>query len=439
MGSAGKLRMKAREIKIAMNQGLAKVAPLTHLVPERPRRAVRDWLIKMTTPKTSRGYRPPAQDGRIRTPMGINEYGMLRADNGLAQGAKLYAKALRASGVPFALVNMHFLDFLPEVDHRLDGQISKMGKYAINVIHVNACQIEEACHYFPHRLFDNHYNIGVWLWELEKLPKEWVAKLNYVDEIWAPSRFIADAVRRETDKPVTVIPYGIETPVEEGGRALFELEESEFLVLAMYDSNSYASRKNPDGAVEAFVKAFGGRNENVRLVLKAGNGKPEELEALEKRMKESGIRYRLITERLSKPRLNALIACCDVFISMHRSEGFGLVIAEAMNLGVPVVATGWSANAEFMPESCTCRTGYTMVPVGDVYQFAEEAQRWAEPDTEEAAESLRMLKENPRRAAEMAEEARRYIQEYYSVEACGRKMAERYAEIQEELKAKGLL
>lgn len=434
-----KIRMRVRKIKIALNLGVGRIAPLTHMVPKRPRRAIRDWVIKVTTPRDRiRRYRAPVRDGKISAPMGINEYGMLRADNGLAQGAKLYARALISSGIPYTLINMDFLEFLPQVDRRLDQYISRKGKYAVNLIHINADQIEKACYDFPHRLFDDHYNIGVWLWELEKIPDSWIEKMDYFDEIWTPSCFVSNAVRKATDKPVVTIPYGIETPTENIGRKEFGFRESEFLVLAMYDSNSYVTRKNPNGAVDAFLKAFGNGEKDAALVLKVSNGYPEELEALKKRLESSGIRYYLITERLSKPRLNALIACCDVFISMHRSEGFGLVIAEAMSLRVPVVATGWSSNVEFMPAECTCRVGYRMVPVGDAYQYKEETQMWADPDTDEAAEYLKMLKADPGKANKMAEEAQKYIQQEYSIQACGEKMAKRYAEIQAELKAKGL-
>ena len=440
MISAGKIRMIIRKFKITLNLGVARIAPLTHMIPKRPRRAIRDWIIKVTTPRDKiRHYRAPARDGRIRAPMGINEYGMLRADNGLAQGAKLYARALIDSGIPYTLVNMDFLEFLPQSDRSLDQNISRKGKYAVNLIHINPDQIEKACYDYPHRMFDNHYNIGVLLWELEKIPDSWIEKMDYFDEIWTPSRFVSDAVRKGTDKPVITIPYGIEAPAENIGRAEFGFLESEFLVLAMYDSNSFVTRKNPNGAIDAFLKAFGHGEEDTALVLKVSNGYPEELAALKSRLDSSGIKYYLVTERLSKPRLNALIACCNVFVSMHRSEGFGLVIAEAMLLGVPVVATGWSSNVEFMPEECTCRVGYRMVPVGDAYQYKEESQLWADPDTDEAAEYLKALKAYPEKAAKMAKEAQGFIRQEYSIRACGEKMAKRYAEIQEELKVKGLL
>ena len=431
------IHRKVRQVKTAMNLGLAKVARVTHFIPEKPRRAVRDWLIAVTTPGKLRPYRAPIQSGRITQPPGINEYGFFRAQNGLAQGAKLYAQALKESGIPFTLVNTDFIDWLAQDDHSWDSWLTPGGKYAINLIHINPDQLEEACRPFPHREFDDHYNIGVWLWELETLPASWKPKLDYVDELWVPSRFIAEAVRRETDKPVQAIHYGIDTPAEPCSRPDFGLPEEEFLVLAMYDSNSYASRKNPEGAIRAFEKAFGGRDVPARLVLKLANGKEEELRALRERLAGSGIRYQLITERYEKPRLNALIACCDVYLSLHRSEGFGLVVAEAMSLGVPVVATAWSANAEFMPEECTCRVKATLVPVGDAYQWGEEHHRWADPDVDQAAAYLRMLQENPEKGKRMAEEARAWIRKELSPERCGEKMRKRFEEICRELRETG--
>lgn len=438
MPSNWQIKIKLRRLKIALNLGIAKIAPYTRVIPERPRQIVRDALIRITTPKKplqKKTYRPPVQNGKLKGKAGINEYGMFRAENGLAQGAKFYANALQVSKVPFTLINLDYLVFLSQNDHSYDSLISRRGKYAINVIHINGDQIEDACRLFPHSMFDNHYNIGVWLWELETIPRKWVENLKYVDELWAPSEFIAQAIRKETDKPVKVIPYGIETPMDSYSRRDFGLPESSFLALAMYDANSFASRKNPNGAIDAFTRAFAGKEKPAALVLKVGNGKAEEISALENRLKESGIHYYLITERLSKQRLNALIACCDVFISLHRSEGYGLVMAEAMNLGVSVIATGWSSNVEFMPRDCTYLVDYHLVPVGDAYhQSDDESNVWAEPDVDQAAMYLQMIMDNPEKSRIKAEAAKAYIQQHFSTDACARKIHERYVELCRELK-----
>ncbi|MBQ9252011.1 MAG: glycosyltransferase family 4 protein [Clostridia bacterium] len=417
-----------------MNLGLANVAKLTHFIPEETRHKVRDWLISVTTPKT---YRPPVWRGKCKAPLGINEYGFIRAQIGLAQGARCYARGLEESQIPFTLVNVDYIDWMEQNDHTWDGKITPRGKYAINLMHINADQMADASKSYFHRDFDNHYNIGVWLWELETLPASWQSGFAYVDELWVPSQFIAEAIRKETEKPVTVIPYGIETPVDGSTRADFGLSEDDFLVLAMYDSRSYATRKNPEAAIRAFQQAFSHQGTRARLVLKVANGKEKEIQGLKQRLEAAGIRYHLVTEKFEKPKLNALIACCDVFISLHRSEGFGLVVAEAMNLGLPVVATAWSANAEFMPEDCTCRVGYTLIPVGDDYQFGDDTQRWADPDVAQAAEYLRLLYDHPERAREMGEKEKAYIQRELSPEACGRRMRERYEEICAELRSNG--
>lgn len=438
MSFKGQLRRGTRKIRIWLNLGLGKVAPLTHLIPETPRRFVRDRLTILTTPKDLRPYRPPVSEGKIIAPSGINLYGMFQTGIGLGQGTRLYAKSLQQSEIPCAFVNLDFVEF-PKEDDSMDAMLRSTGEYSINLIHVSADQIERACSPFPHTQFDNHYNIGVWLWELDRLPANWIKYFDYVDELWVPSTFIANAAKKDTEKPVTVIPYGIETPVDGSKRADFGLSEDDFLVLAMYDSKSFASRKNPEGAIDAFVQAFSGRDTRAVLVLKVSNGRPEELKSLRERLDETGIRYYLITEKYPKPHLNALIGCCDAYISMHRSEGFGLVIAEAMNLCVPVVATGWSSNLDFMPPECTYLVGYDMIPVGDSYYGEIGNPFWADPHIDEAAAALRSIMEKPAQAAEKAAEAQKYIQQYFSIESSATKMETRYKEICDELKRTGKL
>ena len=165
-------------------------------------------------------------------PKGINLYGFFKAENGLAQGVKMYARALEESSIPHTLLNTDFLDWLPQNDTTFDDRLTTENKYAVNVIHINPDQWEEACGMFPRDQFNGHYNIGVWLWELEQIPDRWIPIIDYVDEVWTPSEFIAGAMRKATDKPVTVIPYGMETPYDETlTRADFGLSDDDFLVL----------------------------------------------------------------------------------------------------------------------------------------------------------------------------------------------------------------
>ena len=356
-------------------------------------------------------------------------YGLFKTEIGLAQGAKLYARALEKGNIPHTLLNLDFIPDLPQEDKTFDDRLTVENKYAINVVHINPPQWQDALGTFPQSHFDRHYNVGIFQWELETLPDDWKPLFDYVDEVWTPSEFTARTMRKETNKPVIPILYGMETPYDEKlTRADFGLNEDDFLVLMMFDSNSYASRKNPGAAIDAFREAYGENPEHVKLVIKINNPKAEDIAFVEEHIGgKAG--YLLITERMDKERLNSLIRLCDVFLSLHRSEGFGLVLAEAMNLGTATVATNWSANTEFMPEGTACLVNYSRVPVGNTYQYEQEGLTWADPDVHEAAAWLKKLKEEPALRNQIAEAGKKHIREQLSTAKCAEQMAARLDEI----------
>ncbi len=416
--------------KQAVGKAVAAVAPLTHFLPAGFRAKVRNAVLR--TAGLSQGNAPrrapePWQPGLH--PDGVNLFGFFKAQNGLAQGVKLYAGALAQTGYPYSLLNTDFLYWLPQRDTDWDSRLGTEAPYAVNVIHINPDQWNEACNCYPIETFDGRYTVGVWLWELEDIPAAWHEQLKCVDELWAPSDFIADALKKVAPVPVTTIPYGIAAPVEEGlTRRDFGLPEDKFLVLVMFDSNSYASRKNPGGAIDAFLEAFGPDTRDAQLVIKLNNPSKADLRYLSERLGKKGP-YTLIRETLTKKRLNSLIRLCDVYLSLHRSEGFGLVMAEAMLLGVPTVATGWSANTQFMTPDTACLVPYTLVPVGDAYQYGEEKHRWAEPDVHRAAGFLKRLKQDTAWREEIAARGQRQIAEHFSPARSAEKMKARLTEI----------
>ena len=201
-------------------------------------------------------------------------------------------------------------------------------------------------------------------------------------------------MQRDCSLPVTVVPPVVEPETDPAcGRAFFGLPEGEFLVLVAFDYFSCMERKNPEGAIDAFCRAFPPEEQDVGLVVKARNLPPREQARLRSFL---GGRKNVffLTKDYGKTAVNSLVAACDVCLSLHRAEGFGLFPAEAMKLGVPVVATDWSANTEFMDASCACMVPAQLVALQKNHYPFRKGSRWAEPDTAAAAGFLRRLKDD---------------------------------------------
>ena len=271
--------------------------------------------------------------------------------------------------------------------------------YDFNLICVNADMLPIVATALGRRFFEGRHTTGLWFWEVSHFPEQWQPSFDYLDEVWVASEHIAETLRPLSSTPVHTIRIPI-TPgqPDQASRAELGMPEG-FCFLFVFDYRSVFRRKNPLGLVEAFCKAFE-PGSGPSLVIKSicGDEFPAEREALAAAVRERP-EIHLIEETITTAMKNAMIASCDCYVSLHRSEGLGLTMAEAMYFGKPVIATAYSGNLDFMTEENSFLVPHTMVEIGPDADPYPPDKEWAEPDLGRASALMRQAFENPQGAA----------------------------------------
>ena len=357
---------------------------------------------------------------------GVNLIGHLGYQAGLGEAARGLRRAISAAGVGQSARNIpHTIN----VDRLTRIEEMGLDVYDTNLVVVQPDAWEHHLRQAGTRYRETNYNIGHWTWELEAVPDAWREVIDKVDEIWAPTEFVADAFRATADVPVTRVPYCVEmeqlTPFD---RRLLGIPDDHFLFLFVFDNSSVMMRKNPSAVVEAFSRAFD-VDDRATLLLKVGRAEHDGMNFAHLRRQAGGRSIRFLTTPLSRARCNGLLAACDCYVSLHRSEGFGLSLAEAMLLGKPVIATAYSGNMDFMTPENGMLVDYKLTPVPEGLPFYKPGPRWAEPSVDHAAEWMRWAYENRRAAADIGRAGREHIVAHYSRHAVGKLIAERLATI----------
>lgn len=363
---------------------------------------------------------PPPAEGRLNS---LAIHGLFQLETGTGQIARGFARAMLAAGHPVSCHNIHMADDRFERRESFPASDSHFSPGTSALICLNADATGQLDHFIPPSALASKRRIGHWVWELAELPDQWLGSLAKVDEVWTPTRFVAEAVRKKTRKPVTVVPYVVDRSEQSSARArsAFGLPLDRLLVLMALDYNSFAARKNPVAGVRAFLDAFDGRGPSSPLLVVKCHGRKRD-EAEVKRLIGSNPNIVVIDEVLSDSEMCTLQNACDIFLSAHRAEGFGLNIAECMRLGKLAIATGYSGNEDFMTSSNSIPLPYELVPVGkDEYLFGE-GQHWANPRHDDIVDALRWGAHHFDRTAPLRKQARQDITLKFSPEAIGRRM-----------------
>lgn len=336
--------------------------------------------------------------------------GLLGTASGIGQSARVCAQGLRKQGVEVSTIDLskHFSQrdiTAPQGRSHLPNV-----RAGTVIIHVNPPEFERALFLIKCYRRRGWRVIGYWVWELPVVPAEWARAGKYVSEIWTPSDFASIAFRHMFQCPVTTVPHAIFPPAElEEAITPVCSQSVRFLTLA--DGRSSLFRKGALNAIKAFQAAFP-NGEPHTLTLKCRDLDVEsEIVGEVRGLIKQDHRISLVETNMKEDEKWNLIARHDVIFSPHRSEGFGLVLAEAMALGKTVMATGWSGNMTFMTQHNSILLPYHMVAVEDptgIYAMRENVA-WASPYMDATIEAMRHIAANPNVRTALREQAKKDI------------------------------
>lgn len=323
---------------------------------------------------------------RAKLTTGVNVYGYAFAESGTGQIVRSVVAALAAEGIPYAVVPFTRTVSRQQAVFRDLGTAAP--SFDTNLICVNADQVPLFFESMRGQLVPGARNIGLWAWEVEDLPAAMAASEHYLDEVWGISSFTAAALARSLTKPVRAFPLPVVVPqVRSRTRAELEMPDG-FLFLFCFDYDSVFRRKNPLAVVAAFRQAFSDRSD-VALYIKTTNAERHAAEDEALRAAVRGCANIVVRDAyVTSDDYFSMLDSCDCYVSLHRSEGFGLTVAEAMALGKPVISTAYSATLEFANESNSYPVPAKLVEVGDEAPPYPSRSRWADPDVTVAAEQM---------------------------------------------------
>lgn len=360
---------------------------------------------------------------REHTSLGLNVVGFITADLGIGESARCMIRAADAAHIPAAAVPLKLHCKARLGDQSFAAFVQDTNPHVVNVFHLDPPASRDIDTHHGPDFRAQKYNVGYWAWELPEFPDAWLPYFDFFNEIWCPSDFVRNAIADKSPLAVVTMPHAVEFARPNAPlarlRASFGLPQDKYLFLFVYDLNSYTERKNPGAVIEAFRRS-GLANRGATLVIKVHGvgGNEADLEALRARVADLP-GATLITDSFSRARVYELQAACDCFVSLHRSEGFGFAVAECMYLGKPVIATDWSATAEYLNGDNGAPVRAKLVRLEKNHGPYAKGQQWADPDVTHAAEWMQRLFEDRALGERLGAAARATIERQFSLRAIG--------------------
>jgi glycosyltransferase involved in cell wall biosynthesis len=395
-------------------------------------------IDELLPPAPASLHRDTASNLQEREPLwGVNVAGFFTSELGLGEAARLLIAGLDASGVPALPVQAQLV---PPCRQNAEFTYADpdAAAYPTNIVCMNGDSIPPFAREVGSSFFEGRYTIALWWWEAGEFPAGWEAAFEYVDEVWVASRHIYDAIAPASPVPVVRMTLPVGTPrVAHYSRARLGMPETGFVFLFVHDYHSTAARKNPVGVIEAFKRAFP-PDSGAKLVLKSINAEnlPHEHDRVMLAARERSDIV-LIDDYVSAGEKNAMIDACDCYVSLHRSEGFGLTVAEAMLLAKPVIATRYGGTLEFTTDENAYLVDWTPVAVGQGAHPYPANGIWADPNIEQAAKLMQEVFADPQAARARGAIGQREVREQHAPSVAGEAMRARLRLIHERRVSEG--
>ncbi len=405
------------------------VRPVVRGLPTGKRLRARIWWLRHIVGQAWDRRMPSTPPSRPSPSKNLNLIGWTDSPTGVAQACRGSIAALEDAGVGHTITNLDDLPDLPSL--RWASSQRPQCSMQIQLHHVNADMMDFVYRRIPYSANRSTYRIGYWFWELSQFPAELYWTYNFVDEVWSPSRFCYDSLSEYAPVEVRWVPPCVPSPVPRpGGRADLGLPLDSFLVFSSFDARSIALRKNPIGLVDAFAQLTSRASRAVHLLFNVVH--PEVAPGLVELLREQTYQLpiTLLTGGVSRIQYAAMLTACDAYVSLHRSEGLGLPMIEAMYLDKPVIATDYGGCLDFLDETTGWPVDYRISRIETSIGPYPAGAKWADPDIADATQKMLSVLENPEQTRSRCREARIKVNELYSARAAGERFLKELERLQ---------